>query len=186
MNSLRRKRILQTATQLLNEADIHAPKVDVERIVRMRGFGIVRNNGLGNDVSGFVTLVNDKTVIGINSRQSDVRRRFTLAHELGHALLHNLTPMNPYFDRQDVQFSGLRFRDNESSTGLIIEEREANLFASELLMPTRFLEDSLRLGSYKIDMTDNSNSGLSQLAKDYGVSVQAMAYRLANLGYLDL
>jgi Zn-dependent peptidase ImmA (M78 family) len=58
-----------------------------------------------------------------------------------------------------------------------ISEVEANQFAAELLMPLKFL---LRdLPEIRIDF--ESDEKIASLAKRYGVSAQAMAYRIANL-----
>jgi Zn-dependent peptidase ImmA (M78 family) len=68
-------------------------------------------------------------------------------------------------------------RDAKSSTATDISEVEANQFAAELLMPIRFLvRDLPGLG---IDF--ESDDKVASLAKKYGVSAQAMAYRIANL-----
>ena len=58
------------------------------------------------------------------------------------------------------------------------QEREANLFAMELLMPRKFLLKDLRaLGS--IDMCDDSN--IRKLARKYGVGEQLMTLRIATI-----
>ena len=64
-----------------------------------------------------------------------------------------------------------------------VEEREANLFAAELLMPAAFLKEDL-LGK-DVDLIGDS-AFLQRLAKKYDVSVQALTFRLANLGYITL
>ena len=62
------------------------------------------------------------------------------------------------------------------------EEKEANLFAAELLMPVRFLDRDIRnIGS--LDLIDEDV--VAALAEKYGVSTQAMTFRLAYLGYLE-
>lgn len=68
-------------------------------------------------------------------------------------------------------------RDATSSMATDISEVEANQFAAELLMPLKFL---LRdLPEVRIDF--ESDEKIALLAKRYGVSAQAMAYRIANL-----
>ncbi len=62
-------------------------------------------------------------------------------------------------------------------------EREANLFAAELLMPARFLESDPRI--QKIDLLDDKNKVLKEVARDYQVSKEALTYRLANLQLID-
>lgn len=55
-------------------------------------------------------------------------------------------------------------------------EEEANLFAMELLMPTKFLEAEIaKIG--QIDIEDEKP--MAALAKKFGVSRQVMLWRLA-------
>jgi Zn-dependent peptidase ImmA (M78 family) len=71
-------------------------------------------------------------------------------------------------------------RNQASSEGTDDEEKEANLFAAELLMPAKFIErDILEIGTFDIF----NESGIEDLAARYGVSIQAMTFRLAYLGY---
>lgn len=84
-----------------------------------------------------VSFITDKgyPLIIINKSFSNDRKRFTLAHELGHLLMHNENnyPIPSYRDK----------------------EKEANNFASEFLMPDNAIKNSLRglkfndLGEYK-------------------------------------
>lgn len=73
-----------------------------------------------------VSFITDKgfPVIIVNKNFTNDRKRFTIAHELGHILLHNenLYPISSYRDK----------------------EKEANIFASEFLMPENEIKNSLR------------------------------------------
>ena len=66
---------------------------------------------------------------GVNSLHAPVRQRFTIAHELGHAVLHAREGIH-----LDQAFR-LRFRDQTSAMAIDPEEIDANSFAAELLMP---------------------------------------------------
>jgi Zn-dependent peptidase ImmA (M78 family) len=162
--------------RLLHEHRIRKAPVSVERIAR--GLGVeIRHQPAEDDLSGF--LYRDKkrkmAIIGVNSKQHANRRNFTAAHELGHYLLHEFETV--HVDRTFEVW----LRSEASSQGTNLEEKEANLFAAELLMPYRFIEaDVNEIGT--IDPTDED--ALENLAKRYGVSPQAMAFRLAYLGYL--
>jgi Zn-dependent peptidase ImmA (M78 family) len=74
----------------------------------------------------------------------------------------------------------VRLRSDISSLGLDENEMEANRFAAELLMPTRFLKRDLE--GAELNFTDDAT--LRLLARRYGVSAQALAIRLSGLGYL--
>jgi Zn-dependent peptidase ImmA (M78 family) len=73
----------------------------------------------------------------------------------------------------------LKFRDGGSSKGTIDEERDANLFAAELLLPRGLLEKDVESFD-AISATDDSQ--LRELARRYEVSLQALLIRLSSMG----
>lgn len=93
--------------------------VPLDMIARSQGYEPYRFEGKG-EVSGLVDYEN-KTIY-INGNESDTRQRFTLAHEIGHAILHKGKSLVDYRKTIDAPSTW--------------EEREANIFASELIMPT--------------------------------------------------
>lgn len=157
------------ADRLVMEAGIGGPPIPVERIVAKQGCSI-RSSDL-KDVSGILVRSPKGNVIGVNSAHPETRRRFTIAHELGHLLLHE--GQEVWYDR-DFRVS---LRSDESSAGVNVEEVEANFFAASLLMPDRMLSDDFRAGS--IDLEDVE--GVREIARAYAVSPQAMTLRLARL-----
>src|SRR3954470_4270018 len=68
-------------------------------------------------------------IIGINSSHPETRKRFTIAHEMGHLVLHQLDQVHV-----DKQFL-VKLRDDISSQAIDPHEIEANAFAAALLMP---------------------------------------------------
>lgn len=110
-----------------------------------------------NEVSGL--LKKDIGVIGINDNQHPKRQRFTLAHEIGHYVLeHKIMNTDDLVD------------DSNTDTSSPIE-REANYFASCLLMPRELVEQNIK-GTREID----------ELARKFNVSEQAMTIRVLELG----
>ncbi len=104
------------------------------------------------------------------------RRRFSAAHELGHAVLHR-ERMGRY--RADSKKTLLE--DDDSMDEL---EREANQFAAELLMPeavvrARAAEFESFHGCCPLGVLNY------RLAAELLVSREAMRYRLKNLGVGD-
>lgn len=69
----------------------------------------------------------DKTIYVLKNDQPIRDKLFAIAHEIGHWILHSRDKERPRFD-----FSG---KDRPSDKVLIEEEKEANAFAFELLMP---------------------------------------------------
>ncbi len=76
----------------------------------------------------------------------------------------------------------MKFRDEESSKGTKDDERDANQFAAELLLPKAFLERDL---SQLNDFSVTDDSQLRALAKRYEVSLQALLIRLSSLRFLS-
>ena len=94
-------------------------------------------------------------VIYLSRFTSPKRDVFTIAHELGHFVLHS-------------RLGSIRInaqRGNEDT----LSEREANTFASEFLMPEELLRKKY-------------NNNLLELANDFNVSMSAMLYRCRVLG----
>jgi len=163
-------RIAQQAKKLLEQCSIHRPPVKIEVIARHLGAEI-RYEPFDDDVSGVLYRDYHNTIIGVNSLHHPNRQRFTIAHEIGHLVLHE---MEIHVDK------GYRvaLRNSVSSRAVDPAEIDANRFAAELLMPERFLERDVRL--FLHDVEDDTE--LKDLAYKYRVSTQALAYRLGNLG----
>ncbi|HVX56095.1 MAG TPA: ImmA/IrrE family metallo-endopeptidase [Candidatus Saccharimonadales bacterium] len=173
---VRRKHIRTLVERLLAEHAIRSGPVDVAGLANALGVE-VRQTPAEDELSGFLYRDrNRKTaVIGVNADHHPNRRNFTAAHELGHYLLHDFDDV--HVDRDFKVW----LRSDASSKGTDVEEKEANLFAAELLMPARFLKrDVEKIGT--VDVIDADV--LQELAGKYGVSTQAMTFRLAYLGYL--
>ena len=128
---------------------------------------------LDRSVSGLLYRDGDHVVIGVNSTHAERRRRFTIAHELGHLVLHKGRPLV-------VDHVRINFRDANSSTASDLEEIQANAFAAELLMP----RDQVITNAKKAlaGQVANEESVIRDLADGFEVSEQAMEYRLVNLG----
>jgi Zn-dependent peptidase ImmA (M78 family) len=161
--------IAKEVAGLLTRFPCSAP-VPVAEIAEACGATVVYNN-FNQEISGLLFRESGKLIIGVASEQSKVRQRFTIAHELGHALLHQM--VNVHVDKNFT----VMFRSPASSTAQDLYEIEANTFAAELLMPESLLKEDLL--TLKLDMEDDKQ--LSILASRYGVSTQALTYRLLNL-----
>jgi Zn-dependent peptidase ImmA (M78 family) len=173
---IRHKLIQQTVTNLLNEASVSAPPVDVTAIAESRGAIVVQEKN-DDDFSGFLFRSSDSApIIGVNSNHPLTRRRFTIAHELAHLLLHPKSGVH-------VDEGVFQMRDARTSTGIDEEEVEANRFAAELLMPRSLLENDISaLGRIYLD----DETAVAVLAKKYRVSSQSMAIRLSSLGLVGM
>ena len=178
----RRKAIENLVDNILSENDINSPPVNLAKIARRLNVEVVKQDA-AEHISGM--LINagvGKALIGVNAKHHPNRQRFTIAHEFGHFLLHKFDGV--HFDGKNTGLQ-INFRDEKSSTGEDLVEREANLFAAELLMPRRLLEiDIAKIGDFSL--VDKEDRTLKDLAERYKVSVRAITFRLSYLGHLQL
>jgi Zn-dependent peptidase ImmA (M78 family) len=133
--------------------------VPVERIAEdLLGLAVAERDDLA--VSGM--LLPAEREIYVNAEDVPTRRRFTLAHEVGHWVCQCL----------EGKGAPVMCRAEDVSEGADRTlEREANVFAAELLMP----EPAVRA----------EFSGGGEIAERFGVSSEAMAWRLYNLGLVE-
>ncbi|EMO87426.1 ImmA/IrrE family metallo-endopeptidase [Leptospira noguchii] len=104
-------------------------------------------------ISGTLVVKNSEPTIFVNSYEPYQRRRFTLAHELGHYILHS------NFGSKDITIN----RSGESER----IEWEANWFAAGFLMPRdKFIEEYRK------------NPDTFYLSSQFKVSISAINYRI--------
>lgn len=162
--------IRRRVEELLEKAKIKEPPVSmsIPKLATILGV-TVRRGPMPDELSGFLLHEANGVVIGINSLHAKARQAFTFAHECGHFLLH---PSANFVDR-----GFFYFRDARSAQASDRREIEANQFAAELLMPERFVQKELK--GRRIDIEDGDR--IQELAKVFGVSSQALTFRLINL-----
>lgn len=114
-------------------------------------------------------------VILVNREDSQKRKLFTIAHELGHYFLHK----NDQDQFIDGQFVNSCFGRSES-TKYQQQELEANEFAGNLVMPKAQIQEELGLPQQAGEL---SESVIVKMASKFRVSPHAMLTRLKNLNY---
>ena len=125
-------------------------------------------------LAGLLFRAGDVAIAFVNASEILARRRFTAAHELGHAVLHRETMKSLLLDATIEEADGV----------LGPMEVEANRFAAELLMPEVVLRaraDELRAAH---GCCPRVVLGY-RLASELLVSRMAIDYRLKNLGVGD-
>ncbi len=163
----------ERAMEVLEAFGTNGPPVAVEGIARAHGAQITYETFDGQ-VSGMLIRDEDRVIIGVNSTHVPVRQRFTIAHEIGHLVMHKGRPV--FIDRL--------VRVNERDGSSDKEERQANAFAAELLMPRSFVTAEVeRIFTKRSQIMPEQL--IEELAARFEVSSAAMGYRLANLNILD-
>lgn len=151
------------ARKLLLELDIRSVPIYPRRIARELGIYVQERKAEGG-YDGYLLCANGTWGIMINSFiRSRARKRFTVAHELGHYCISHHSGSNYRCFRKDIDAVGTSTRQ---------DEREANEFAVELLMPDRI---------FRVDIQhrDVSMETINDLAARYGTSMTSTAIRYA-------
>lgn len=120
---------------------------------------------LSEKISGMCTVADEDIIICINSNSSYGRQRFTLAHELYHILYENI---------EGRVICDMNMSENKSDS-----EKEADLFASYLLMPY----DALFQYSKKVN--EWTLESVIEAEQFFQISHLAMLYRLEKDGYIS-
>ncbi|MCG8066711.1 MAG: ImmA/IrrE family metallo-endopeptidase [Candidatus Thiodiazotropha taylori] len=181
----KRSELSQIALKHLADANLYSAPIDVDSLAHHIG-AEVRYEPLEDKMSGFLVIKGNHSTIVINSEHHPNRQRFTLAHELGHLVLHANN------DHQDVLFVDKSIitkketynRDELSGKGEYKQEIEANRFAAELLMPRKLLKDAVKEEGDDVDFSDDLL--IYKLAQKFGVSEQALSIRLTDLKMLSI
>ena len=125
--------IAQHAEKLWDENTINSPPLPIIDIAKNYGLEVEVVNLPDRDISGFIDFENK--IIYVNSTDSSEHQRFTIAHELGHWILHkDKIESNP-------SITIVHRKPIRGKTEYI--EKEANCFAANLLVPKKELFNDL-------------------------------------------
>ena len=144
---IRRGYVRQVARRLRRDARIEAPPVDLRLVAAACGLGYEEVDYFPDEVDALIVCSDTRNVAVVNKTQSETRRRFSLAHEIGHYLLHR----NGTDFRESVTIDSPPTEADDACGGSVTEQ-EANLFGRELLIPIEFLKASFRPGMLSLDI----------------------------------
>ena len=145
--------------------------VDLDEICRELGVR-VRTAYLNKDMSGMIETNGRKQyTITVNENDHRLRQRFTIAHELGHYIMHRVLIGNGTSDNRAYRSTpdGMYYNTNIGRA----EETDANKFAASVLMPWDKVEE--RRTEYIGPPEDMAR----RLAREFEVSTRAMEIRLS-------
>jgi Zn-dependent peptidase ImmA (M78 family) len=151
------------AKKVLKDYKLSEVPTDLSVIFKNLGLKYIELND-ADDIDGAIMEIKGKPAIAVLNKAKPLQRqRFTLAHELGHIFLKHT--------RRDI-YNSDEIREN--SNNLISktkppQETEADIFASELLIPYE------QLKKYTADM-----SNIDKLASTFLVSRQAITLAIMN------
>lgn len=176
MNSETRKMINELTQDVISIFHIHIPIDNMKDVVESLGGAIQEDTNIGMYSDGYIRKhlkgESPRFTIVVPSNQSENRKNFTIAHELGHLFLHM-----GYMIDDELWNSEKNVIFNRKGNSEI--ELQANEFAAALLMPKREYKEILDI------CTTGNWASTSGIAEYFHVSVDAATYRGKWLGYLE-
>ena len=152
--------IRRQATHLLDSAGISHEPVSLRDVVSALNLELVKRTREPFTSEAALEPLGDGGAIVLNGAGDSGRRRFAIAHEIGHFVLH---PKRCRPERGAVDEAGRR------------EEREADAFAAELLMPEHLVREAAR----------RHGPDAAGLAERFEVGRKTMQTRLRRLGLVE-
>lgn len=110
----------------------------------------------------------------------DEKEKFTVVHELGHYLKHNLHTSSKDETKEGIVF----YRDYLASQSIDSDEKFANRFAAECLLPKELILKYLDSISLPFVTLPKDNAAIVMMARRFGVNPIVLKYRLENLWLL--
>lgn len=156
------KELEEFAQDILVKNDMYKIPVDLINLTNVLEIDVYEQE-LENKISGAIrySKEEDKYTILLNKKDNINRRRFTLAHEIGHYFLDKET-----LESDEIHVDVLYRCTDE-------KEKEIDYFAGALLMPKGLVE-----------IMYEDNPSISELAEIFEVSESAMTVRLDILGLI--
>lgn len=165
--------INKLAEKVISAYNIEIPIIDIEDVVKKMGGKVVRKDNFADLADGTIKKTGNMSFeIAISTLQSEGRKNFTIAHELGHLFLH----MGFRTNRESWENQKNKKYQRYGSSR---QEYQANEFAAALLMPKKEYKRIFfqNIQDNYVDMTNVANY--------FGVSVEAARIRGKFLGYLE-
>lgn len=172
MNNELRMLINNLTQDIIDLYDIQIPIQNINDVVAVLGGRVEESVDIDNMSDGSIRKQENGFVIYVSPFQSAARKKFTIAHELGHLFLHMGYKIND--DLWNTQKNSTYYRAGDS-----LMEYQANEFAAALLMPQK--EYRKIMDQYTIEDQVETD----KVAKYFGVSVSAASNRGKFLGYLQ-
>lgn len=154
------------------------PPVNVQAALQNVGVLVRESDVLPDDISGHLKLLpNGRYEAAATASEHPYRRRFTLAHELGHFILHRSIIDEVGGVDDDTMYRSTSKGDIYNDHIELTHEKQANSFAANLLMPRAAVLEALDHPDHQVE----GRASLMALMRAFQVSPSAMRWRLKNL-----
>lgn len=141
-----------------------SPILNLTKLMEANGIIIAETEMDDDNLDALSQIVDGRYFIALtNKNESNSRRRFSLAHELGHIVLHNNSEFESIFELDNKEYKN-------------ILEKQAHYFASCFLMPSGSFSDSILATSIQF---------FEKNKKIWNTSIAAQVHRSQQLGILN-
>ena len=165
--------LLNNLTQdIIDLYNIQIPIQNINDVVTTLGGCVEESVDIVNMSDGSIRKQDDGFIIYVSPFQSLERKKFTIAHELGHLFLHMGYRINVELWNKQKNLTYYRSGDS-------LMEYQANEFAAALLMPKKVYKRIM--DQYTVGREVETD----KVADYFGVSVSAASNRGKFLGYLQ-
>lgn len=154
--------VIQLLTSVFGDINTIKLPVDLNQVLNYVGLTLREGTFESEELIG--ALDRETKTIFVESSDTYQRKNFTIAHELGHYQLHKDVNTDIFYRYQSRHLAMAETDDHEL---------QANQFAGSLLMPEKFIRDLWGV-----------TKEVDKLAQIFGVSPEAMRYRLQHLKLL--
>ena len=176
---MKQSEVKRRAEQFCEENGINSYPIEIVRICNDNGLKVFESY-LEPDVSGLI-VVDEKEweqygtnqFIVVNLMELAARRRFTIAHELAHFILHR-NGNRLYAHRDMTNNSG--FKNSM--------EQEADYFAANILMPEKLIREKVEMLKEEVWGKIPEFALIREIACAFAVSESAAKVRLKQLGII--
>jgi Zn-dependent peptidase ImmA (M78 family) len=166
MNPTKRKEIGFLAETIREGLELRTP-LDVEEAVIRLGGSLQERARLDGKMEALVQKAGERFEIILCAAKPDTRKRFSIAHELGHLFLHMGYLVNPDLWREAKDYhDSVYYR-----FGYGIEEAEANEFAAAFLMPEDEFQQAIE------NHTEKGRCAVQAVAEYFHTSKDAVMMR---------
>lgn len=156
--------IENVAEALLNEAQaFEGSFTQLVKLANYLSLNVIKTTFTDCTIDGMLKYEGEQKNIYVNKTQPENRQRFTVAHEIGHYILHR--------DMVNLQGGNILYRKSNQNDPI---EIQANIFAGAILMPKKEI-----IAAYK------ALKDIYLVAKMFKTSPEATYIRLKKLGVIS-
>jgi len=174
MLATRKREIRRKAEEFRNSCTVRSYGInDLFEDCKRKGYKMFRGPLGDSGAMGFSMKKGQDIIIFTNSSCRLSREIFTLAHEIGHVVLH-LETLQSFIDSEYTVFG----KSEE------IMEQEANFFAASLLLPKDEIEKFFELELMGTESGKVTAFDIARIMSEFQVSFEMVLNQLENLGLI--